>query len=266
MSYRSSYIHLTFNSVGEIKMLYKLFNKLNHHRIKKDIQADVEYDGLRFTTIEDKKVNISNLIDGDFLFCRPHTGSDIQKQAIQFSTGGYYTHCAIYVGNGEIIDAVRPTVRKIELSELLKNYRYVVVVRIFGNKEYPDRQLKIVDYAKNNINKKYNLNGAIISPIKEEKNVIKTHTKHQCNSLTYKKRSQNDDSLFCSQLLIGALCASGYIGDAQDEKYFQSENWTPNGLAKYGYGRLFELVGYLGNDVDKDDYFISGNMGNCNEY
>ena len=63
-----------------------------------------------------------------------------------------------------------------------------------------------------------------------------------------------------------AALASGYFDHVQDEKYFQSSNWTPNGLAKFGYGDFLYLIGYLGDEVDENDYFLSGNMGEYDEY
>ena len=256
------------NKINELKIKIKkiLLNKINELRIKKDMSADREYDGLSFSSSINKKIDMENLLNGDFLFCRPRSVDlDYKRRLIQSSTGGYYTHCAIYIGNGEIIDAVWPTIRKIKLAELLKEYRYIAALRIHGNEINLDRQEKIVNYAKDQINKKYDYISAISSPIREVNNVIAQHLEYQGNPISEKSNNQ-EDSFFCSQLLMEAALASGYFDHVQDEKYFQSSNWTPNGLAKFGYGDFLYLIGYLGDEVDENDYFLSGNMGEYDEY
>ena len=107
-------------------MKKSLLNKINELRIKKDMSADREYDGLSFSSSINKKIDMENLLNGDFLFCRPRSVDlDYKRRLIQSSTGGYYTHCAIYIGNGEIIDAA--SVGRILVSDKIFNTSVIAI-------------------------------------------------------------------------------------------------------------------------------------------
>ena len=253
-----------------------IFNCILSHikksRIKQDMLADREYEGIPLRE-EDYAISIDDIHDklqeGDFLFCRAKEDKeeiDLQSKVIQSVTGGYYTHCGLYIGSGEVLHAVKPCVTKISVNDLLQDYNYLVVTRLncIG-----DRQL--TDFVNQNINKEYNLKGAIKSPSLEKKYIVYPN-QNISNLLSIKNKKNNQKrtiktELFCSQLLMEYLSYNGCLTERQQkEEYFQSENWTPTGLAKYGYGDFFKLIGFIHDKNEKadfsKDYFLTGNMKN----
>lgn len=252
-------IHCTFSN-----QIYKILYKIRKVRLKRDELADRESDCICINSQKSHVISQSNLNTGDFLFCRPRVkanNTNIQSSLIQSVTGGYYTHCALHIGNGKIIHAVSPKVREDSLIDLLKEYDYLVATRLqcIANPSH------IISYAQKQLNKPYNLCGAVLSPFFEWKYVVSQHIKDMENPLITNERVLDKKSLFCSQLLMESMFHCGYLDNLQAcERYFQSEYWTPTGLAKYGYGDFFTLVGFLSNNQNNNfnqDYFLTNNMG-----
>lgn len=248
------------------RSIQSILNFKYNKRLKKDIASDADCHGIRNSTVDEKIITPEDLLAGDFLFCRPSEDHHAPSMSgvIQSVTGGYYTHCAIYISNDKIIHAVSPCVEENTLESLIKQYRYIVAVRIHGNDKNKERTKKIVDYAKSQLGKKYNKIDAARSPSGEEKHsIIETNPENMTKAFQQITGDRKEkDKLFCSQLVMEAIYKCGYISEAQAKtKYLQSEYWTPTGLAKRGYGDMFRLVGYLSENrdqLDQDDYFISG--------
>lgn len=236
-----------------------ILSYIKKFRIKRDIEADREYEGIRYKR-KNHAVSIDVLQEGDFLFCRPRRdveGKNIQSNVIQSFTGGYYTHCAIYIGNGEALHAVQPCVARILLDDLLKEYDYLVATRLHST-----NNKSLINFVNQNIGKPYNLKGAIYAPYFEEKYVVRQNIRYM-GKPKISSRRQIKNKLFCSQLLMEYMAYNCLEQHQQVERYFQSEYWTPTGLAKYGYGDFFKLIGFLSAPANFDrDYFLTGNMQN----
>ena len=268
-----------------------MLKKIKEKRMKKDYDALVDYKGIRILIDEDNNVTqpciltLDQLKKGDILFCRyekrPWYKSLNRNKILPFIidnlTGGYYTHCAIYVGEGFIIDAVPLRVRKIKLEQLLEEYSYIVVTRfpfsatldsIFPDdeKQYPENQSKMAKFAAEQVGKCYDLCGAKNSVKKEEENVIACHLGNTDPSyIFYNKGKQEIPSkFFCSQLVMECIRHTDVLTEEQlMQKYFHSDSRTPTGLAKYGYVNLIGLIGYMArkpNYIALNDYFLTNTM------
>lgn len=242
----------------------KILSYIKLCRLKHDIHADMDFNGLKIKSSSLKILNLNDVRSGDILFCRRRRNVPEKSisNVIESFTGGYYTHCAIYIGNSEIIHATSPIVVKDSIQKLLDDYLYIVICRI--NSIEPEKVERMNNFALEMQGCKYNALGAILSPFKEYRYIIKPNLgktnifrKVMCKPKIPKK-------FFCSQLVLESLRNSGILSD--DElfmHYWQSSNWTPTGFAKYGYGNTFCLIGYLVNDkqeLDGNDFFMSNSV------
>jgi len=101
-------------------------------------------------------ISIGKLQKGDIILS---TTSDPVSKIVKYTTDSKYSHARVYVGHGDVIEAIDPKVRKAKIIELIKGDLYTVVYR------YPKltmlQELSIVKYAARQINKEYDLSGAI---------------------------------------------------------------------------------------------------------
>ncbi len=192
-----------------------------------------------------KLLSEDDLLPGDVIFCG-QSKKDKATELIQNTTDGVYVHCAIYVGDGKVVDAVRSGVREIELDSFLSEYSYLSVTRPPGAN--PKRSNMIVDFARECLEERfrYNLLGAAFVPIREYFNVKNFH------NLDFRKRLRPKKarlawlpkkSYFCSEFVIECYVKCGYIGE--DNSYFCSSYWSPTGLAEEA---VFQLQGFMSTD------------------
>ena len=87
------------------------------------------------------------------------TTPDRLSKIVKYATDSKYSHARVYIGHGEIIEAIDPKVHRQPIIDVMKGDSYTVVYR------YPNltemQKLKIVQYATLQINKEYDLSGAI---------------------------------------------------------------------------------------------------------
>ncbi|MGN2613024.1 hypothetical protein ACTFQ6_14775 [Aliivibrio fischeri] len=195
---------------------------------------------------------------GDVLMC----GSAIKSKnsyLITNASDGVYVHCAIYVGNGMIVDMVVPKIRKISLYELSQDYSYLTVVRCFGiNNERQISILKFVDFCLEK-GVKYNYLGAVLSPLKEYRNFKYHYIKQKGDSFDSRYETKKADKFFCSEFIVECFKNAGYV--QKNSRIFESSNWTPTGLAEDN--SIFKFVGFLNltvlRFVDHKDPYLAGN-------
>lgn len=239
-----------------MKNLFYSFIRKKQDNLKR--RTDRRYEGL-WMGPPPKLLDENELLPGDVIFCG-QSKKDKATELIQNTTDGVYVHCAIYVGDGKIVDAVRSGVREIELRSFLSEYAYLAVTRPPGAN--PKRSNIIVDFARECVERefRYNLWGAAFVPIREYFNVKSFH------SLDFRKRRGPKKisrawlpkkSYFCSELVIECYVKCGYIGE--DYSYFRSSLWSPTGLAEEA---VFQLKGFMSTGglaaVDPLDPYIGG--------
>lgn len=207
-------------------------------------------------------VSLEDLRDGDVLFCGGAL-KDKVTDLIQNSSDGPYTHCGVYLGSGKVVDVVTSGIRNIELNEFVSNYEYVTVTRCRGldtseEKLNTQRIDKLKEFALSCINNnvKYDWKSAVLSPLKEFKN-IKFH--YKVGVTDNRESSHHEQSnYFCSQFVLACIKATGWIDE--ESSYFEPICWTPTGLAEEN---IFHFIGFMSDKglkgVSKFDPFLAGN-------
>jgi cell wall-associated NlpC family hydrolase len=103
-----------------------------------------------------KITSVGQLQKGDIILS---TTSEPVSKIVKFTTDSKYSHARVYIGNNKIIEAIDPKVKLDNITEVMVGDLYTVVYR------YPNltemQKLKIVQYATLQINKEYDLSGAI---------------------------------------------------------------------------------------------------------
>lgn len=201
-----------------------------------------------------------DLLPGDVLFCGSGPGEKI-RDIIQLTTVGEYVHCALYIGNCEIVDVVRSGARRIKLSDLLSEYSYLAATRCPGNEEYPERRQKLVAFgvamsAGNGDCLKYNHLGAPLAALYEIADIRKLDVLWR-KEPRLSSKPKKAKRMFCSEFIINAYVDCGYM--RQNDPFTQASRRTPNGLAEE---RIFTHLGYMSENgwdgVSKDDHFLGG--------
>lgn len=79
---------------------------------------------------------------GDIILSHEREGTF--SKIITLTTGYYYSHCAIYIGNGMLLESVRQGVRVFPLKKELKVSDYIIF-RCGLNDEQKQKLLRLVD-------------------------------------------------------------------------------------------------------------------------
>ena len=112
------------------------------------------------------------LKSGDIILTRTH--GDLSTVVIP----GFWKHAAIYAGDGKIIDATSVGVTERHLADLMMTTDNVAVLRVANVVEDLSKGQLMVDYARLQIGKKYDL----------------------------EMRVNRTDAMFCSELVYHAIC------------------------------------------------------------
>jgi len=207
-----------------------------------------------------KLLTEKDLLPGDVLFCGGGSGVKM-RDLIQLTTAGEYVHCALYIGNGEIVDVVLSGARRITLDMLLAEYSYAAATRCPGNEEYPERRESLVAFgvamsAASGDRLKYNHIGAPLAAVREIADIRKLDLLWRKEPQLSSHR-QKSKRMFCSEFIINAYVDCGYI--RRNDPFTQASRRTPNGLAEEN---IFEHLGYMSangwDGVSKDDHFLGG--------
>lgn len=205
-------------------------------------------------------LSTSELMAGDVLFCGSLNGKKIGN-TIRIATAGEYVHCALYIGQGRVVDVVLSGARSMRIEEFIQQYSYVAVTRCPGNEENSDRRHKLMEFGKSISatdakRVRYNFIGAGLVIFRELSDLKKL-------DFLWQKRIQPQpirkpvERMFCSELVINAYINCGYI--SQNDLFIQSGRRTPNGLAEEN---IFDFIGYMSIDgwtaISKNDHFLSG--------
>ena len=107
-------------------------------------------------------VSPSQLRPGDILLV---DAAGVKAVGIGGSTGSTYSHAALYIGNGQMIEAIsNGGVRQISVQDFCKDHaiRRIMVVRMPNPSQA--EETKLVAFAQQQIGKRYNYTGAYSSP------------------------------------------------------------------------------------------------------
>lgn len=215
----------------------------------------------------------SQLQPGDVLLCRGNTEgvslSAYISSEIAAATSSPYTHAALYLGDGQIVDArVLQGIRVRRLTELLASTQYIAAMRQPGLWD-PVRIARLKAFAKtlDELGAKYNTDafaGYVLEPELNRKVKWEEHRKahhdsvmEQIEAAFARPSRPPEDPLrkyFCSELVVAAFVHVGYLGPGADVIY-EPGHMAPGDIPRdhtFGF-----LVGYVATgspfDVPADD-------------
>ena len=106
--------------------------------------------------LKTKIITITQLQVGDVILS---TTSDPVSWAVRTGTNSRFSHARLYIGNGKIIEAIEPQVRKQDLTEIMQHDLYTAVYRA-DNVTQSQKKI-MVSYAQKQLKKEYDLSGAM---------------------------------------------------------------------------------------------------------
>jgi|GEM_PF-1365659 len=159
------------------------------------------------------------------------------SSAIRTSTFSAYSHAALYVGDGKIIDATKLGVRKRSLSDLTDPALRVGVIRVTGVSSIQNTQ--VLRTAQRLVGKSYNYFGLIFGGLVELTPIYRTYRAVTGEPLKV-SGSTLGPGYFCSELVIKAYKSAG-LSIAPDS------GDTPAGIINYAiqHPQRFQLIGRL---------------------
>lgn len=215
----------------------------------------------------------SQLQPGDVLLCRGNTeGVSLAayvSSEIAAATSSPYTHAALYLGNGQIVDArVLQGIRVRPLTELIARTQYIAAMRQPGAWDAV-RVDRLRAFAKklDELGTKYNTNafaGYVLEPELNRKVRWEDHRQAHQDSVMEQieaafarpppPREEPLRKYFCSELVVAAFVHVGYLGIGADVIY-DPGHMAPGDIPRdntFGF-----LVGYIAKgtpfDVPSDD-------------
>jgi cell wall-associated NlpC family hydrolase len=142
-------------------------------------------------------VGLKDLKPGDIIL---NTTEGFVSETIRYFSNASYNHAAIYVGNGEVVEAVGSGVRKIKLTEFLAEGDHIIRSMVLRDANLTGSQREaIADFAKKQVGKPYNIATLPFALGKRKPD--------NANSF-------NRDSYYCSQLVAAAYSSAGARLDA----------------------------------------------------
>jgi len=157
-------------------------------------------------------VDVSALQTGDILLS---AGKGVTTYGVELFTTSPVSHAALYIGQGEIIEAVGAGVRRRSLPESLDEESVVVAFR--SPALQPEQAQRIVEFAEAQVGKKYNHLGVLLhAPFSLERKlcelpVVPSLVRDACvrGVAAIQLGAVSDKSFFCSQFLIEAYRNAG---------------------------------------------------------
>src|SRR5262249_27448512 len=141
-------------------------------------------------------VGLKDLKPGDIIL---NTTEGIVSDGIKFFSNSNYNHAAIYIGNGEVVEAVGQGVRRIKLTDFL-NDDHLVRSMVLRNNNLTDSQRgAIADFAIKQVGKPYSVGGVIGQGLHLKPN----------NAGEFDRKDY-----YCSQLVAAAYSSAGARLDA----------------------------------------------------
>lgn len=217
-------------------------------------QMDRRFVGLRIDPSPPLLLSRADLQQADVLFCR---GSKRHPswRLISYASSGNYVHAAVYLGDGKVAESTAEGVQESDLADVIDRYEYIAVARCPGVNGDPDLQSKVLAFCENHISSgtPYNFIGAALSPVFEFVELLRQ--RFGSHSLRT-RRPRNGNRTFCSQFVVDAFVAGGYIPAG----YSGSGTSSPTALAEDNW---LQLKGYLSRfqqieSLLRDDFFWTG--------
>jgi cell wall-associated NlpC family hydrolase len=161
-------------------------------------------------------VGLKDLKPGDIIL---NTTEGFVSETIRFFSNSSYNHAAIYIGNGEVVEAVGHGVQRIKLTDFLKD-DHIIRSMVLRNNNLTDSQRgAIADFAIKQVGKPYSVGGVIGQGLNLKPN----------NAGEFDRKDY-----YCSQLVAAAYSSAGARLDGTLEH-------SPGELAGMVNGKLTAL-------------------------
>lgn len=204
------------------------------------------------------------LCPGDVLLCRGSSKKKVSVgQKIREVTGSKYTHAAIYIGDGHVVEA-NPSlfagVRENRVEDLIHRYSHVAVTRQ-QDAWPPFRVTAMKTFAKRVVETgaKYNLAGLFKFTKEKQAHATKLMRKIEAYfSGQLQPDSPEKQAYFCSEFVADCLVASGFISPSA-AIVFKTSTYASGDLGRDG--AFGSYIGYLSAcenyEFPEDDDFYS---------
>ncbi|ASU24173.1 hypothetical protein CCZ37_16940 [Vibrio qinghaiensis] len=153
---------------------------------------------------------------GDVLICHKKTKFSLVRAAIKGFTASEYTHAAIALGQGKILDAVKPKVRISKGIDFFDEYDHVAV---FRRNDFWDkgRQAQLNLYANKLVeeSREYSAIGAVKAYT--ERNKEQSPKLHKFMQYLEESNTNDKEQFFCSQLVVQCFIEVGIIDQEAGE-------------------------------------------------
>jgi uncharacterized protein YycO len=186
-------------------------------------------------------IGVDGLQEGDILLS---TTSDWISRAIRSATNSQVSHAALYVGNGNVVEAVGQGVQLKPLEEAMVDDTFTVAFRYPGLTDGQRRQ--IVDFAASKVGQSYDRWGIVRQALFQLDNWVwcrdrQGEDRERCRNWAGRINlgTGTNDAFFCSELVVAAFQSAGVPLTSTPP------HWTsPEDLAEM---RLSNRLGYVGH-------------------
>ena len=153
-----------------------------------------------------KTLTVADLKPADVLLS---TATGAVSSVIRFGTSSRYSHSALYVGNGRVIEAIERGVVDRHLDEALQASVVVELYRPMGIK--PAQAQAVIVYAKTQEKKPYDYKGVAATSHNGSKGkVLCWASGAACQLLDGMNRQDSEVAFYCSELIAHAFFKAGY--------------------------------------------------------
>jgi hypothetical protein len=206
-------------------------------------------------------LDCGELLPGDILLFRA-IAPDETARIISRASGSPYTHAAVYLGGGDVIEAGYPMVERRQLGEADKQDYIIGVLRSqLGFSEGRVHALQTFADALIASHAKYDLRGALKqkqtrSQFEEE--LLDLLTQHYGKVVSKEEFEQR--SYFCSALVVACYTVSGIIGDTAQLAY-KADAFSPADLhGDPTFGWFLGYVTAVRNEIPPDDPLMTATL------
>lgn len=169
-----------------------------------------------------------------------------------------YSHAAIYLGAGEILESGTGGVKIISIEDLLSIYDHVAVLRASDTWSHASIQ-RLKQFGSLHVGKKFNIRALPKIEFRREES-LENAQQHVEDYFSGRAVSVKTDRelYFCSELVVSAFIDSGIISDSA-AVLFKPETFFPIDIAKDKVFGFF--IGYIKKsdtyEVPSEDWFQS---------
>ena len=148
-----------------------------------------------------RSIDTSALQIGDIILS---TTNQVPSKLIRFATNSPVSHSMLYVGGGQVVEAVGEGVRLVPIETALADANFAVAVRYPGLTN--EQALKIRDYADHQLGKPYDYRYGVVGQALFRLDLVCGFPMEQVGRVNL--GTGTNDKWFCSELVIASFAAA----------------------------------------------------------